>query len=467
MRDDLAGTSFGDPDSEAARDKTLTDLANCEGYALLGGFVDHLLAHASSDGTELVLLEKAADVWADGVALYGVLGSVRTELEAAIEAPGDPTAAGRFNAAAMEAQRLAQRLHGLQAQIVLLREEIDPLLHLPAHPRQVDKPANSWDWGNFLLARRTDAFVRALAGRGRAIRAVPGRSHWAGVGELHRQREQADTRISGMSSEDRVEVTATATGSAPRNTIGSWLRRHHPTIPSLTAMADRVGFGDPAVAQLPQTLEALILEHAVSGTFDASRTPSLPDLSLGYRRLVTHLELLDRFVMPPTPAMPSPHFTAVLFADPANRAGKHRHRLRKSAAWAWARTPRAAERSARTTARRGKRGRALRRGHRVDHPVRDLVGRDALIKCIVEWADGKKCNYFEELGDTDQGLVRGGSAAPERPAHHRGSGYDRPGADGVRRHRAGRAARRPPVGPPAADVGGARPGLRLPAPRPG
>ena len=221
MRDDLAGTSFGDPDSEAARDKTLTDLANCEGYALLGGFVDHLLAHASSDGTELVLLEKAADVWADGVALYGVLGSVRTELEAAIEAPGDPTAAGRFNAAAMEAQRLAQRLHGLQAQIVLLREEIDPLLHLPAHPRQVDKPANSWDSGNFLLARRTDAFVRALAARssdsaypgfafGRRWRATP--PTWS-----------AAPRISGMSSEDRVEVTATATGSLreTRSAVGS------------------------------------------------------------------------------------------------------------------------------------------------------------------------------------------------------------------------------------------------------
>jgi hypothetical protein len=412
VREALASTSFGDPELDAAQAQTLADLAGGEDFALLGAFLDHLMSHAASDGTELALLGRAAELWEDGVALYEVLGSVRAELESVLETPGDPEAAKRFNAAAMEAQRLAQRLHGLQARIFALRDEIEPLSHLPSHPRQEDEAADSWDWGNFLLARRTDAFVRTL-GNGAS---------------------EPSTRAFAFGA--LTSYAANASGSSflghvvggprrahrfrdrlARNSVGSWLKREHSAIPTLREMAERAGSGDPAGATLPPQIQTLI-EDAVSGCFDPSRTPPLPDLELGYRRLLDHLELLDRFQMPTAPPMPSPHFTAQLFADPANPPPTLRPQ---------------------TVGVTGDSGGGVGVGS--NSPGSGEVGKDdskkeggalcaaiialvilfaillvvALVKCIIKWGEGEKCNYFDELGDTIKGLFEEDPPSPTDP----------------------------------------------------
>jgi hypothetical protein len=66
---------------------------------------------------------------------------------------------------------------------------------------------------------------------------------------------------------------------------------------------------------LPADIEQLLI-NALSQTFDLSEAPPLPDLRRGYRRLVRHLELLDRFALPPVPAAPSGMWAAELYCDP-------------------------------------------------------------------------------------------------------------------------------------------------------
>src|SRR5207245_366874 len=48
-------------------------------------------------------------------------------------------------------------------EVSLLRDDVSSLTYLSAHPRQLDHPLSSWDWGDLLLGRRTDAFVRNLS----------------------------------------------------------------------------------------------------------------------------------------------------------------------------------------------------------------------------------------------------------------------------------------------------------------
>ena len=170
------------------------------------------------------------------------------------------------------------------------------------------------------------------------------------------------------------------------------------------------------MAQLPQTLEALIAD-AVSDTFEPSLAPSLPDLGVGYRRLVRHLGLLDRFTMPPAPAMPSPHFTAS--CSPTR--------------------PRRPQLCAQTVGVTGDTSGGVGVGSNT--PGSGDVGKDdskktsggvcaaivaliilfvillvvAFIKCVIEWADGNQCNYFDELGDLIKDLFEEDPPHPTDP----------------------------------------------------
>jgi hypothetical protein len=68
---------------------------------------------------------------------------------------------------------------------------------------------------------------------------------------------------------------------------------------------------------LPADLEDLVA-GALTETYDLTRTAPLPDLQLGFRRLVEHLELLDRFGAVAAPTPPAPLWAAALWGDPAN-----------------------------------------------------------------------------------------------------------------------------------------------------
>lgn len=80
-------------------------------------------------------------------------------------------------------------------------------------------------------------------------------------------------------------------------------------------MADRISPDPVAAPVLPDPLERLLLD-ALGDTFDLGRTPPLPDLQLGYQRLVHHLRLLDGFTLPAFPAIPAQVWLASLHGDP-------------------------------------------------------------------------------------------------------------------------------------------------------
>ncbi|KXY55066.1 hypothetical protein AT278_17855 [Bacillus cereus] len=80
LRQYLSAENFNDPTLSAKQTQILTDISTAEDYALLGSFVHHLIAHAASDGTEISLLERAADLWKRGLDLFKNLGGIRKNL---------------------------------------------------------------------------------------------------------------------------------------------------------------------------------------------------------------------------------------------------------------------------------------------------------------------------------------------------------------------------------------------------
>jgi len=292
----LAAETFTNPVLTTAKDEAVSAVGAEGDRALIGAFVYHLITHAASDGSELDLLERAAALWTRGSALCGELGTIRADLESALEKPRTPGAADRFNAAAVSAQNLAQKANELRVEVNALRLDVLKFPHLPPHPRQEDRKTAEWDWGNLSLARRTDAFVRTLfrlvsdqgtlafaVGVAAAYGANVTGSAYIGhaVGgprRMHRHR-------------DRIA----------RNAFGSWLATRHPAAESPSKMAGRIAFGAAGAPILPTDLDSLVRE-ALGRTFDTARTVPIPDLQLGYGRLVQHLKLLDAFSMPDLPS---------------------------------------------------------------------------------------------------------------------------------------------------------------------
>ncbi|MGH9264738.1 MAG: hypothetical protein ACRD1D_08595 [Acidimicrobiales bacterium] len=308
----LTAAGFPEPELTAARDEALAAVADEPGAALLGAFVQHLLVHAASDGWEVELLQRAADLWGRGLAVCDQLGRARSDLEAAMDDPAAPGAADRFNEAAVLAQEVANTVALMRLDIDAVRADAAAFAHLPAHPRQDDLGTEAWDWGTLLLARRTDAFVRTLfstaADRRSTAFAVGAASAYGAnvAGSAYLGHAVGGPRRTHR-HRDRLA----------RNTVGSWLAANHPGALSPGAMAAQVRFSPGPAPGLPLGLEPFIFD-ALAATFDTTSTLPIPDLQTGYRRLVEHLTLLDDFTAPAVPVSPGQLWMAALYGDPAN-----------------------------------------------------------------------------------------------------------------------------------------------------
>jgi len=308
----LGSASFPDPAVRAAQQDALAAVVDEAGPALLGAFVQQLLVHAGADGSELALLGRAADLWGRGRTLCDQLGTIRGGLEGAMEDPAAAGSAERFNSAAVGAQELANAVTLMRLEVDELRSDALAFRHLPSHPRQRDIGTDAWDWGNLQLARRTDAFVRALfrqAGDPRSL------SFAVGAGAAYGANVAGSAYLGHAVGGPRR--THRHRDRLARNTVGSWLAAHHPAALTPAAMADRVRFGPPGAPELPSDLESLI-GGALTDTFDVTHAAPVPDLQLGYRRLIEHLTLLDDFQSPAVPAPPAQVWMAALWGDPAN-----------------------------------------------------------------------------------------------------------------------------------------------------
>ena len=308
----LSAAALPEPAVASARDQALAAVDAEPGAALLGAFHHHLLQHAASDGAELDLLSRAADLWGRGTGLCSRPGDIRAGLEAALGSPGDPGAADRFNAASTDSLEFGKAALLLRDDIDTLRADVLRFPHLPPHPRQRDRPTTEWDWGNLTTARRTAAltkeFSNAAVDQATTAFAVGATASYGANAVVSAYLGQT---VGGPRRSHRYR------DRLARNAVGSWLAANDPTAVDLTDMAATITFGPPGQPTLPAPLETAI-RAAVSRTFDLGQTIPLPDIQQGYRRLIAHLTLLAGFRMPAVPALPAQEWLAIIYSDPGN-----------------------------------------------------------------------------------------------------------------------------------------------------
>lgn len=307
---ELTAQTFTDPKVSQAKSDALGALAGAGGSALLGAFAYHLFSHAASDGAELALLERASDLWKKGIGLYSAMGSVRADHEGALVNPSAPGAAVKFNAAAVHAQKVANTANDMLASINALRVDVIKYPHLPPHPRQKNIKADTWDWGNFSLTRRTDAFVRALLTSATGKRST---AFALGAASAYGANVAGSAYIGQtVGGPRRLHRFRDRIG---RNAVGEWLSMNSSAAKPLSKMIELVSLGASGSPDLPTELANLL--HDATGKAFHPRPTAPPNFNLGYHRLIKHMALLDGFGLPLQPAMPPQVFVSAVMSDPS------------------------------------------------------------------------------------------------------------------------------------------------------
>ena len=307
----LTGETFNDPKISKIRDEQVADVDTAPGMALLGSLIDHLIWHAASDGNELALVERAAVLWKTGLSLYHTMTEFRGDLEGALADPTNPASVAKFNAGVQKFRQFRLGVEGKQAEVAVLRDDIYEAAYPHAHPRQEDKPLKEWTWADIFLARRTDAFARSIYNK-----ASDGPSHAFALGVI------ASYGANTCGSAYLGQVVGGPRRShrhrdrLARNAVGSWFARWVPGLASLTSISNQLKYG-AIVPTLPTVIENVIT-GSLTDTYDLARTPPLPDLQQGYKRLLRHLEAVDSFVIPPPPVLPMEPFLNKIYGDTTN-----------------------------------------------------------------------------------------------------------------------------------------------------
>ncbi|MRX42120.1 hypothetical protein [Agromyces kandeliae] len=312
--DALEQAAFLEPELEARRRAAVDAVRDAPAVGLLGAFIHHVVARSDDGSGELDLLERASATWSRGRELAERLGSIRAALESALENPAAPNATGAFDTATVQLQELANEAIALRADVDAIRAEATTMQHLPPHPRQDDLEVSRWGWGDRVIARRGDAFVRAV----------------------YRNAAQSTPRCLAAAVGVTSAYAAHATGSAflnhvvggPRRlhhfrdrlgsySIGSWVSSNlSTTADTPSRFADLLDTVAPN-GELDPDLDAL-LTASLREAYDLPADVDAPSMRTGVERVIRHLRLLDSFTMPAVPAPPSGGWMQLAWSDPGN-----------------------------------------------------------------------------------------------------------------------------------------------------
>jgi hypothetical protein len=287
--------AMGEPELVDALSAAGAALDQHPDIARLGSLLDAILSNAESDGLELDLLRQASDLWERCLALYRDLDTAKVEFELSLVRTDLPDAVEILQLGINRLYDLSQACGALIEELKAMHDAIAPLDHLKPHPRQSDISASDWSWGDAFLGRRTFALVQALfnnaadeRGLAFAMGALGGYAGNAagsaylgsvvgGPRRLHRYR-------------DRLA----------RNTLGTFMHQHAGT-PPLSELGQLLLLGGHREAPaLPPDLG----DQLRAALNEAYPSRPVPDLDIGYQRMLEHLDLLSRFRMPDPPQPP-------------------------------------------------------------------------------------------------------------------------------------------------------------------
>lgn len=296
----MVGGAVAEPTlgARAVRD---ADAVGAEPWAAkLGSFLDHVFVHASSDGSELSILEDAASIWARGLVVFATFGEMRAEMEYSFRNPAAADAVTRVNAALAKLEPSRKELFAIQADITALQPKVSALGYVRPASRDTGAPIAGWSWDDVFLGRGTHRLVAAVyrgAGTADELAFAMGvlSSYWGNaLGSTYVNHCVGTTR--------RLQRFRERLG---RNSVGAWIRDGYLPSPSLAKTAAEIEAGGGAA--FPADLLALT-SNALEQAYDLGQYAPLPDIELGYVRLLRHLRLLDGFRVPdlPTPSTWAP-----------------------------------------------------------------------------------------------------------------------------------------------------------------
>jgi hypothetical protein len=306
----LSAQSLPDPQHAATRDRHVTQLAAEPGHAALGSLLTPLTWFATAGEREAELVSEIAALWSRGLELYEALGRFRTSLQSIIDAPPDANSVAELVAAGDALRTIAPEVQNLLGQLQQVRSRVAAHDHLPPHPRQEDERIDSWNWNDLLLARRTDALVRAMMrGAGTSKTEAFALGACAGYGAHVSGSMYLAQSVGGPRRSHRMR------DRLARNAMGAWIAANQPNVPGFDALADLLETAMPAGVD-PEV--ATLIGDALAEAFPLGDLVTVPDVGAGFTRMVAHLRALDVIQAPPAPTPLSDGIVAVLVGDPAS-----------------------------------------------------------------------------------------------------------------------------------------------------
>jgi hypothetical protein len=272
------------------------DAENEPGGAILGALVDHLLQYGQPEpAAELDTLREAAALFQRGLTLFGKLSDAREKMERALLDPAAHGALDGANAARKSLPQLSADIEGLREDIKVYQAHYSGRWLAPVG-QQLDAPTSQWLWRDVFLARGTTLFL---------VKAKE-RAHTA------KQRAFALGALAGAAGNLLGSAYLNAVVGGPRRShrlrhrlaaysVGAWLRDNEPLLAGgLDSLRTSLAFGQTGTPTLPAELKDFLVA-TLQDTYRTGTAP-LPDLDLGYRNLLAHLDLLDGFPLPASPA---------------------------------------------------------------------------------------------------------------------------------------------------------------------